>query len=270
MFKIVEKKELAPKIVKLVIEAPQIAKKALPGQFVMIMPSEEGERVPLTIAGSDTVKGTVDIVFMEVGKTTAVLGNMKEGDFIPTLLGPLGTPSHIEKFGTVVCIGGGVGVTAVYPVASSLKKAGNLVIGIVGARKKELVIFEKEMKSSTTALKIATDDGSYGTKGFVTDILKDMIEVGTHIDLVYAVGPLPMMRAVSNLTKGYGIKTIVSLNPIMVDATGMCGACRVTVGGETKFCCVEGPDFDGHLVDFDELSKRQKGYIKEEKEIMNV
>lgn len=270
MFKIIEKIELAPKIIKLVIEAPQIANKALPGQFVMAIAQEEGERIPLTIAGHDAVKGTIDIVFMEVGKTTTLLGKMKEGDFIPTLLGPLGTPSHIEKFGTVACIGGGVGVTAVYPVAKALKEAGNQVVGIVGARKKELVIFEKEMKSATTALKIATDDGSYGIKGFVTDILKDMIEAGTKIDLVYAVGPLPMMRAVSNLTKSYGIKTIVSLNPIMVDATGMCGACRVTVDSATRFCCVDGPDFDGHQVDFDELSKRQKSYLKEEKEIMNM
>ena len=270
MFKIIEKTELAPKIVKLVIDAPQIAKKALPGQFVMAMAQEEGERIPLTIAGSDAVKGTIDIVFMEIGKTTTLLGKMTEGDFVPNLLGPLGTPSQIEKFGTVVCVGGGVGVTAVYPVAKALKKAGNLVIGIVGARKKELVIFEKEMISATIALKIGTDDGSYGIKGFVTDILKELIEVGTHIDLVYAVGPLPMMRAVSNLTKPYGIRTLVSLNPIMVDATGMCGACRVTVGGVTKLCCVEGPDFDGHLVDFDELAKRQKSYLKEEKEIMEI
>lgn len=270
MFKIIEKAELAPKIVKLVIEAPQIAQKALPGQFVMIMAQKEGERIPLTIAGSDAVKGTIDLVFMEIGKTTALLGKMMEGDFVPNILGPLGTPSQIEKFGTVVCIGGGVGVTAVYPIARALKKAGNLVIGIVGARKKELVIFEKEMISATVALKIGTDDGSYGIKGFVTDILKELIEVGTHIDLVHAVGPLPMMRAVSNLTKSYGIKTLVSLNPIMVDATGMCGACRVTVGGVTKFCCVEGPDFDGHLVDFDELAKRQKSYLKEEKEIMEI
>ncbi|MBI4745422.1 MAG: sulfide/dihydroorotate dehydrogenase-like FAD/NAD-binding protein [Deltaproteobacteria bacterium] len=270
MFKIIEKTELAPKIVKLVIEAPQVAKKALPGQFVMIMAQEEGERIPLTIAGRDAVKGTVDIVFMEIGKTTALLGKMKEGDFVTTLLGPLGTPSRIEKFGTVVCVGGGVGVTAIYPIARGLKEAGNLVIGIVGARKKDLVIFEKEMESATIALKIGTDDGSYGIKGFVTDILKEMLEAGTHIDLVYAVGPLPMMRAVSNLTKTYGVKTLVSLNPIMVDATGMCGACRVTVGGVTKLCCVEGPDFDGHLVDFDELAKRQRSYLKEEKEIMKM
>ena len=269
MFKIIERKELAPKIVKLVVEAPQIVKKALPGQYVMVMAMEEGERIPLTIAGHDVEKGTIDIVFMEIGKTTTFLGKMKVGDYIHDLLGPLGTPSHIERSGTVVCIGGGVGVTALYPVANALKEIGNQVIGIVGARKKELVIFEKEMKSATTVLKIATDDGSYGIKGFVTDILKEIIDNGTKIDTVYAVGPLPMMRAVSNLTKPYGIKTIVSLNPIMVDATGMCGACRVTIGGATKFCCIDGPDFDGHLVDFEELSKRQKSYLKEEKEIMN-
>lgn len=270
MFKIIEKKELAPKITKLVIEAPQIAKKALPGQFVMVMAREEGERIPLTIAGHDVENGTIDIVFMEVGKTTSLLARMKTGDSLPDLLGPLGTPSHIEKLGTVACVGGGVGVTALYPIAKSLKEAGNQVIGIVGARKKELVIFEKEMRSATTVLKIATDDGSYGIKGFVTDILKEMIENGTKIDMVYAVGPLPMMRAVSNLTKPYGIKTMVSLNPIMVDATGMCGACRVTISGATRFCCIDGPDFDGHMVDFDELSKRQKSYLKEEKEIMNM
>ncbi len=269
MFKIVEKKELAPKIVKLVIEAPQIAKKALPGQFVMVMAEKEGERIPLTIAGLDVEKGTINIVFMEIGKTTSLLAKMKVDDSIPVLLGPLGTPSHIQNYGTVACMGGGVGVTALYPVAKALKDAGNQVIGIVGARKKELVIFEKEMKSAATVLKIATDDGSYGIKGFVTDILKGIIDNGTKIDMVYAVGPLPMMRAVSNLTKPYGIKTIVSLNPIMVDATGMCGACRVTIGDATRFCCVDGPDFDGHLVDFEELSKRQKSYQKEEKEIMN-
>lgn len=269
MFKIIEKKELVPKIVKLVIEAPQIAKKALPGQYVVLMVQEEGERIPLTIAGHDAAKGTIDIVFMEIGKSTALLGKVKAGDSIPVLLGPLGTPSHVEKYGTAVCIGGGVGVTALYPIAKSLKEAGNQVIGVIGARKKELVIFEKEMKAATTVLKIATDDGSHGTKGFVTDILKDIIEQGTKVDLVYAVGPVPMMRAVSNLTKPYGIKTMVSLNPIMVDATGMCGACRVTVAGESKLCCVDGPDFDGHLVDFDELAMRQKSYLKEEKEIMN-
>src|SRR3990172_9674392 len=270
MFKIVGKKELAPKTVKLVIEAPQIAKKALPGQFVMVMAQEDGERIPLTIAGHDVEKGTINIVFMEIGKTTSLLAKMKVEDSIPVLLGPLGTPSHIQNYGTVACIGGGVGVTALYPVTKALKEAGNQVIGIVGARKKELVIFEKEMKSASTVLKIATDDGSYGIKGFVTDILKEIIGQGTKVDLVYAVGPVPMMRAVSNLTKPYGIKTMVSLNPIMVDATGMCGSCRVAVGGITKLCCVEGPDFDGHLVDFEELSKRQKSYQKEEKEIINI
>lgn len=270
MFKVIEKKELAQKIVKLVIKAPQIAKKALPGQFVMVMAEEEGERIPLTIAGHDVEKGTINIVFLEVGKTTSLLAKKEGGDFLPSLLGPLGAPTHIEKLGTVACIGGGVGVTAVYPVAKGLREAGNQVIGIVGARKKELVIFEKEMKEASTALKIATDDGSYGTKGFVTDILKNIIDSGTKIEMVYAVGPLQMMRAVSTLTKPYGIKTIVSLNPLMVDATGMCGACRVTVGGATRFCCVDGPDFDGHLVDFDELAIRQKSYLTEEKEMMNL
>lgn len=270
MFKIIEKKELAPKIVKLAVEAPQIAKKALSGQFVMVMAEDEGERIPLTIAGRDTVKGTIDIVFMEVGKTTSILAKKEAGDSLPDILGPLGTPTHIEKLGTVICVGGGVGVTAVYPVAKAFKEAGNQVIGIVGARKKELVIFEKEIKAASTALKIATDDGSYGIKGFVTDILKDIIDNGTKVDMVYAVGPLPMMRAVSNITKPYGIRTIVSLNPIMVDATGMCGACRVSIAGATRFCCVDGPDFDGHLVDFDELAKRQKAFFKEEKEIASM
>lgn len=270
MFEILEKKELVPKVVKLTINAPQVALKALPGQYVVVMAQAEGERIPLTIAGRDIAKGTIDIVFMEAGKTTALLGRMKVGDALPVLLGPLGTPSHVEKYGTVVCIGGGVGVTALYPVAKSLKDIGNQVIGVIGARKKDLIIFENEMKSASTVLKIATDDGSYGMKGFVTDIMKGIMEQGTKVDLVYAVGPVPMMRAVSNLTKPYGIKTMVSLNPIMVDATGMCGACRVTVGGKTIFCCVEGPDFDGHLVDFDELSMRQKSYLKEEKEIMSL
>lgn len=270
MFKVVEKKDIAPKVVKLVIEAPQIAKKALAGQFVMVMPQEEGERIPLTIAGHDAKKGTIDIVFLEVGKTTSLLSKATKGESLIGVLGPLGTPSRIEKFGTVACIGGGIGITAAYPVAKALKETGNRVIGIVGARKKDMVVFEKEIKAASTVLKVATDDGSYGIKGFVTDILKEMLDKGTKIDMVYAVGPLTMMRAVSNLTKPYKIKTIVSLNPIMVDATGMCGACRVTVGGATRFCCVEGPDFDGHLVDFEELAKRQKTYLKEEKEIMNL
>lgn len=260
MFKVLKKKELAPEIKLIEVEAPLIAKKFEAGQFVVLRTDDKGERIPLTIYDADSAKGTLSMVFLEVGTSTKKLGRLEEGDSISNLLGPLGNPFPIRKFGTVACVGGGVGVPAVYPIAKELKKAGNKVISIIGARTKELLILEEEMKAVSDELFVATDDGSYGQKGFVTDVLKE--HLGS-VDLVLAVGPLPMMNAVCNLTRDK-VKTMVSLNPIMVDGTGMCGGCRVMVGGKTKFACVDGPDFDGHDVDFKELMNRNSLYLEEE------
>ncbi len=266
--KILVKKELAPKMHYLKVWAPLIANKAKPGQFVIIRLNEAGERIPLTIADNDPDKGTITLLVQEAGKTTTLLGRMKEGESIQDLVGPLGVPSHIDKFGKVVCIGGGFGIAAIHLIAKTLREVGNEVISIIGARSKNLLIMEDEMRNASSILKIATDDGSYGEKGFVTDILRRLLEQDRKPDLVIAVGPVPMMKAVSEMTHAYHIKTIVSLNPIMIDGTGMCGGCRVNVGGKTKFACVEGPDFDGHQVDFDLLMKRQKTYTVLEKESM--
>ncbi|MDH5187219.1 MAG: sulfide/dihydroorotate dehydrogenase-like FAD/NAD-binding protein, partial [candidate division WOR-3 bacterium] len=244
--------------------------KVQPGQFVVLRIYEEGERIPLTIADTDKEKGILKIVFQEVGKSTKLLGTLKAGDEIVDLIGPLGRATKIEKFGTVVCIGGGVGTPEIYPVAKALRQADNKVISIIGARSKNLLIMEKEMRDASDELYITTDDGTYGQKGFVTDELKRIIDRGTKIDHVLAVGPVVMMKAVSKLTQPYNIPTLVSLNPIMLDATGMCGVCRVEVGGETKFACVDGPEFDGHKVDFDLLIARQRIYLKEEKESMEL
>jgi ferredoxin/flavodoxin---NADP+ reductase len=273
MFKIVEKKELAKDIIELKVEAPVIAAKALAGQFVVLIVDEKGERIPLTLADWDKNAGTITVIFQKVGFTTNKLAALNIGDKIEHLLGPLGHPTEIKIFGEVYCIGGGVGIAEVYPVSRAFKEAGNRIIGIIGARTKEFLILEDKMRSVCDELFVTTDDGSYAKKGFVTDVLKDLfavIEKSTHTkypNLVYCIGPVPMMKAVSELTKQYGVKTIVSLNPIMVDATGMCGACRCTVDGKTVFGCVEGPDFDGHKVDFDELSKRLKLFEAEEKKV---
>ena len=270
MNKIINKEQLAQDVVKIILEAPQIARKAKAGQFVVLITDEEGERIPLTLADWDEQKGTIGLIFQKVGYTTRKLGALNTGDNIQHLLGPLGHPTEVSKLGTVVCIGGGVGIAEVYPVARAFKEAGNRVIGIIGSRCKDLLILEKEMKEVCDELFITTDDGSYSRKGLVTDVLKELFEVmekSTHTkfpDLVYCIGPLPMMKAVSDLTKDYQIKTIVSLNPVMVDATGMCGSCRCTVGAKTVFGCVDGPDFDGHLVDFDELAKRLTLFKKQE------
>ncbi|MEO0097518.1 MAG: sulfide/dihydroorotate dehydrogenase-like FAD/NAD-binding protein [candidate division WOR-3 bacterium] len=265
MAKILKKESLAPNIKKFIVEAPEIAKKAQPGQFVILRVDEKGERIPLTIGDFDRKKGTLTIIFQEVGKSTIHLGMLKEGEEIPDLVGPLGKPSEIEKFGTVCCIGGGVGTPEVYPVARALKEVDNYVISIIGARTKELVIMEKEMKEVSDELYITTDDGTYGMKGLVTDALKKILDSGKKIDRVIAVGPVIMMKAVSELTKNYNIKTIVSLNAMMLDGTGMCGICRVEIGGETKFACVDGPEFDGHLVNYNLLMARLKTYLEEEK-----
>lgn len=265
MNKIVKKEVLGPGTKLIVVEAGEIVRKAKPGQFVVIRIDEKGERIPLTIADYDAEDGTLTIVFQEVGFSTDKLGKFESGDTILDVIGPMGKPTKISQFGTVACIGGGVGIAPVYPVARQLKDAGNRVISIIGARSREFLFWEGKMKNVSDELYICTDDGSYGNKGFVTGELKSILDKDEKIDLVIATGPVVMMKAVSLVTEPYGIKTIVSLNPIMVDATGMCGACRVTIGGETKFACVDGPEFDGHKVDFDELLSRQQTYLKEEK-----
>jgi len=265
MFKILEKETLAPHVNRFVIDAPLIARNHKPGQFVVIRIYEKGERIPLTIAEVDRAKGTITLIVQEVGKTTYLLGDLNAGDEVADVIGPLGKPAEIEKVGTVVTIGGGVGTAIVYPETKAFKEVGNKVISIIGFRNKELVILEDEMRATSDELIVTTDDGSYGKKGFVSDRLQELVEKGEKIDLVVAIGPAIMMKVVSDMTKKYNIKTIVSLNAIMLDATGMCGACRVEVGGETKFACVDGPEFDAHKVDFDLLMKRLVMYREEEK-----
>jgi len=265
MNRIVKKEKLSENICCIVVENPSIAHAAKPGQFVVVVPIENAERIPLTIADSDPQKGMITIIFQVIGATTKLLDSLKEGEEIAHLLGPLGIPSHIEKFGTVVVIGGGVGIAEIYPMVKALKAAGNEVITIIGARNRSLLIYQEALQAISDRLLITTDDGSCGRKGFVSDELKDLIASGKKIDLVVAVGPVPMMKVCCQVTKPYGIKTIVSLNPIMLDATGMCGVCRVVVGGKTKFACVDGPEFDGHEVDFEELSSRLKMYQDLEK-----
>ncbi len=266
MFQIIDARLLAASVKQLKVAAPEIARKRKPGQFVVLRIHEEGERIPLTIADADPEAGTITLIFQEVGKSTAQLGKLKAGESVSDLIGPLGVPTHIEKFGTVVCVGGGIGIAPVYPIAKGMREAGNTVISIIGARTKDLLILEDEMARVSTVLKVSTDDGSYGYHGFVSDILQDFIDQGTSIDLAVAIGPVPMMRVVCNVTRNKNIKTVVSLNPIMVDATGMCGACRVSVGGKTRFVCVDGPEFDGHQVNFAELVKRQRAYLNQEKQ----
>lgn len=268
MFKIANKQILAPKIKLVEILAPEIAKKARPGQFVILRVDEKGERFPLTIVDWNLEKGTICLIFQEVGVSTIKLGSLEVGDSILDVAGPLGRPSEIKKYGLVAAIGGGVGIAAIYPIARALKNAGNTLISIIGARSSNLLILEEKIRKISDEVYISTDDGTKGHKGFVSDILKMLIEKGYSFDLVYAIGPTIMMKAVAEVTRPHRIKTIVSLNPIMLCGMGMCGTCRVTVAGETKFTCVDGPEFDAHLVDFDELIKRQRMYIKEEKKAL--
>ena len=260
MFKIIHAAFLAPGIKRFVIEAPRIARKQKPGQFVILRIYEEGERIPVTIENSDLERGTINIVVQAAGKTTRLLNSLETGNSILDVVGPLGKPSEIANYGTVVVVGGGVGTAMAYPTALALKKAGNRVLSIVGARNKELVILEPEMRAVSDALMITTDDGSYADKGFVTDKLRQLIENGTRIDLVIAVGPIVMMRAVAELTRKENIHTVVSLNPIMIDGTGMCGGCRVMIDGKSEFACVDGPEFDAHKVDFAVLVQRNGMY----------
>jgi ferredoxin/flavodoxin---NADP+ reductase len=270
MNKIVEARFLSPDVKLLRIEAPRIAEKRKAGQFVIVRVHEHGERIPLTIADSNSDEGTVTIIVQGIGKTTKHLNSLEVGEFVHDIVGPLGKPSEIENFGTAVSIGGGVGTAIAYPTAKALKEAGNHVISIIGGRTKELVILEDEMKAVSDEVFPTTDDGSYGFHGFVTQKLQELIDEGRKIDFVLAIGPIPMMKAVADVTKPHGIKTVVSLNPIMVDGTGMCGGCRAIVGNETVFVCVDGPEFDAHKVNFDVLTKRNKMYLSQEKQSLEL
>ena len=269
MYKIVAAEFLAENIKRFVIVAPKIAVKRKAGQFVIIRLKDGGERIPLTIADSDSADGTITIIVQGIGKTTKELNSLNSGDSIMDVVGPLGKPSHIENFGTAVSIGGGVGTAIAYPTAVALKQAGNHTISIIGGRTKELVILEDELKEVCDEVYPTTDDGSYGFHGFVTQKLKQLIDDGTKIDFVLAIGPIPMMKAVAETTKPYGIKTVVSLNPVMVDGTGMCGGCRATVDNKTVFVCVDGPEFDAHLVDFETLERRNRTYKEHESESLH-
>jgi len=268
MNEIIETKELSSSVKMFRVKAPEIAKKYKAGQFVILRVNEKGERIPLTVADADAKNGTITIISQEVGKTTAMLGQLNAGDRLQDLVGPLGKPSEIERFGQVIVIGGGVGTAVAYPEARALKNAGNKLISIIGARNKDLLVFEDEVRAISDELHITTDDGSKGHHGFVTDVLKELIEKRVTIDRVIAIGPAIMMKAVANLTRPHRIKTVVNLNPIMIDGTGMCGACRVSVGGQTKFACVDGPSFDGHEVDYDLLMTRLRMYMEQEKVAM--
>lgn len=267
MFKIVGREVLSPIIKLLVVEAPQVAAKASSGQFFILRLDQQGERIPLTIADYDRQAGTITTIFQEVGQTTKELGKLQVGDYIEDFVGPLGLPSEIKNYGRVLCVGGGVGVAPVYPITRDLKRAGNEVISIIGARNKELLFWEEKMQAISDRLLVCTDDGSHGRKGFVTDLIKEVLAEEVPVNQIWAIGPMPMMRAVAELTRPLGIKTIVSLNPIMVDGTGMCGACRVSVGNETKFACVDGPEFDAHQVDYQLAIRRLAFYRDEEKRI---
>lgn len=269
MNKIIEARVIGPDVKLFRIEAPKIAEKRKAGQFIILRVRNEGERIPLTIADSNTEDGTITLIVQGIGRTTKHLNSLEAGDFIQDLVGPLGKASHIENFGTAVSIGGGVGTAIAYPTAKALKEAGNHVISIIGGRSKEYVILEDEMKAVSDEVYPTTDDGSYGFHGFVTQKLQEIIDSGTKVDFVLAIGPIPMMRAVAEVTRPYGIHTVVSLNPIMVDGTGMCGGCRATVDNKTVFVCVDGPEFDAHKVNFDILTTRNKTYLHQEKESLH-
>lgn len=269
-FKVINSETIAPDVQRIVVDAPRIANKRKAGQFIVLRICDKGERIPLTVADTDPEKGTITLIVQGVGQTTRELNSLKPGEFIEDVLGPLGKPSEIPEGGTVVVIGGGVGTGVAYPTAKAFKQAGNRVIGIVGARNRDLVVLEKEMRAICDETYVTTDDGSYGFHGLVTDKLKELIAAGTKIDLVLAVGPLVMMRAVEVVTREHGIPTTVSLNPIMIDGIGMCGGCRATVGGKTVFVCVDGPEFDAHQVDFESLILRNRAYRADEANSIQV
>ena len=266
MNEIIAKEQLSQDVYRMRVKAPLIAEERQPGQFIILqLDTEFGERIPLTIADADAAEGSITIIFQAVGKSTKLLAQMKAGEEIPNLVGPLGKPTHIEKFGTVVCVGGGIGVAPMYPIAQGMKRAGNKLIVIIGARTKELVILEKEMRAIADEVIVCTDDGSYGRKCLVTEPLKELCSQEPKPDLAVAIGPPVMMKFCSLTTKPFAVPTVVSLNTIMIDGTGMCGGCRVTVGGQTKFVCVDGPEFDGHLVEFDQMIQRLGSYREQEK-----
>lgn len=264
MNEIVSKEELRPGIFRIRVAYPKLARKALPGQFVILRVSEYGERFPLTIADTDPEQGTVTLIFQVVGKSTTTLAGQEEGEQILDVVGPLGKASEIGHFGRTLCVGGGIGTAPLYPVAKALKEAGNHVTAILGARSEDLLILEDEFRSLADEVHVSTDDGSYGRKGFVTDVVADLLAEGREFDHAWAIGPVPMMRAVCEVTREADVPTVVSLNPIMVDGTGMCGGCRVIVGDEVRFACVDGPEFDGHEVDFETLAKRLNTYTNRE------
>lgn len=268
MNKIIERKDLAPSLIEFVVEAPLIARRVQPGQFIILIVREEGERIPLTVADFDRERGTITLVFQVVGKSTGLLAEFQPGDSIPDLLGPLGEATEHPAGKNAVCIGGGVGVAPVYPEAKRLRELGYHVTSIIGARTADLLFFEQKMAAVSDEFYVATDDGSKGQKGFVTTVLQQLFAEKKPIDFIIAIGPIPMMKAVADLTRPYGVKTIVSLNSLMVDGTGMCGGCRVTVGGEVKFTCVDGPAFDAHQLDFDEQMRRLSMYKDKEQEAM--
>ena len=267
---ILNQEKLAPSVNLLKIDSPAVARKAQAGQFVIIRMDEKGERIPLTIADWDRDEGSVTIVFMEVGKTTRQLATLKAGDSLANFAGPLGLPTEIEKFGTVACVAGGFAVAVIMPIARALKEKGNKIVSILGARSKDLLFWEDHLSGVSDQMIVTTDDGSYGRKGLVTEPLKELLEGDQKVDRVIAIGPSIMMKFCSKTTQPFGVKTIVSLNPIMVDGTGMCGCCRVSVGGTTKFACVDGPDFDGHEVDWDLLLARQRTYLDQEKQSLEL
>lgn len=265
MNKILQRKPLNPTVTQMTIDAPLIARKCEPGQFVIVRAEEDGERIPLTIAAYDREKGTITLIFQTVGATTLALATKKEGEYVESIAGPLGKPTDTEGFKKVAVVGGGVGCAIAYPVAEKLARLGAEVHGIAGFRNKDLIILQDKFEQTCSVFKLMTDDGSAGEKGLVTDALRRLIEAGNQYDCVYVFGPLIMMKFLTMVTKEYGIKSLVSMNPIMIDGTGMCGGCRLTVGGETKFACVDGPEFDGNLVDFDETLKRSRSYKEQER-----
>ena len=266
---ILEKKVLGERIVSFRIYSPEIARRSLPGQFVVVRIHEKGERIPLTLCDWDGREGWIRLVVQEVGKSTYQMGDMEEGEIVPDILGPLGKPADIDSAGRVVCVGGGVGTAELFPIARAYKEKGNFVIGIMGFRSSRQVILEEELNSVLDTFVLTTEDGSRGREGLVTEPLEEILR-GNEINLVYAVGPIPMMKAVSELTKKFEVRTLVSLNPIMVDGTGMCGSCRVTVGGKVRFSCVDGPEFDGHQVDFEELMLRNQRFQEEERRALKI
>ncbi|MFH1374762.1 MAG: sulfide/dihydroorotate dehydrogenase-like FAD/NAD-binding protein [bacterium] len=268
MPKVIDNVQMSDLIWKMRVEVPRLVTKAKAGQFVILRINEQGERVPMSIAGLDPDKGLLTIVYQVVGKTSAQMTTIPAGGHLADCVGPLGVPSHVENWGTACLVGGGIGIAPIYPIARAYKEAGNKVITIIGSRSKDLLFYEEEHKAVADKLHICTDDGSYGHHGFVSDVLKQLLDDGVKPGMIMAIGPVPMMRVVSELTRGYNVPTWVSLNPLMIDGTGMCGGCRVAIGGETKFACVDGPDFDGHLVDFELLSKRLGAYREQEQQAM--